>query len=115
MNYRASAGAWIIHEFKPAIGREPTASPFIETAQGSVPFKNVIPDNEIARQPTPGGGWLRGVPDRWLDVERCRVARSDGCEAEEALRVGHTDRQGQMALPRIVTDAGVLRCGVQTV
>ena len=47
--YRASAGVRAINELKPVLGLELTATPFIETAKGSVPFKNVIYDYPLGR------------------------------------------------------------------
>ncbi len=42
--YRASAGIRAINELRPVIGLELTATPFVETARGPVPFRNVIFD-----------------------------------------------------------------------
>jgi type III restriction enzyme len=47
--YRASAGVRAINELKPVIGLELTATPFVETAKGGVPFKNVILDYPLGR------------------------------------------------------------------
>jgi type III restriction enzyme len=47
--YRASAGVRAINELKPVIGLELTATPFMETAKGGVPFKNVIFDYPLGR------------------------------------------------------------------
>jgi type III restriction enzyme len=47
--YRASAGVRAINELKPVLGLELTATPFIESAQGPVPFKNVILDYPLGR------------------------------------------------------------------
>ena len=47
--YRASAGVRAINELKPALGLELTATPYVETAKGSVPFKNVIYDYPLRR------------------------------------------------------------------
>jgi type III restriction enzyme len=47
--YRASAGVRAINELKPVLGLELTATPFVETNRGSVPFKNVIYDYPLAR------------------------------------------------------------------
>jgi type III restriction enzyme len=47
--YRASAGVRAINELKPLFGLELTATPFIETNRGPVPFKNVIMDYPLAR------------------------------------------------------------------
>ncbi len=40
--YRASAGIKAINDLKPVLGLELTATPFIESSKGPVPFKNVI-------------------------------------------------------------------------
>lgn len=47
--YRASAGVRAINELKPVLGLELTATPFVDTSKGSLPFKNVIYDYPLAR------------------------------------------------------------------
>ena len=47
--YRASAGVRSINELKPRFGLELTATPFVESARGPVPFKNVVMDYPLAR------------------------------------------------------------------
>ena len=47
--YRASAGIKAINELKPILGLELTATPFVETAKGSVPFKNIILDYPLGK------------------------------------------------------------------
>jgi type III restriction enzyme len=47
--YRASAGVRAINELKPILGLELTATPFIETNRGPVPFKNVIYDYALGK------------------------------------------------------------------
>jgi len=47
--YRASAGVRAINELKPVIGLELTATPFVETSKGPIPFKNVIFDYPLGR------------------------------------------------------------------
>ena len=47
--YRASAGVRAINELKPIMGLELTATPFVETAKGTVPFKNVILDYPLGK------------------------------------------------------------------
>jgi type III restriction enzyme len=47
--YRASSGARAINELKPVLGLELTATPFVETSKGAVPFKNVIFDYPLGR------------------------------------------------------------------
>jgi type III restriction enzyme len=52
--YRASAGIRAINELKPILGLELTATPFVETSKGSVPFKNVIYDYPLGKAMTDG-------------------------------------------------------------
>jgi type III restriction enzyme len=40
--YRASAGARAINELRPLLGLELTATPYVESARGAAPFRNVI-------------------------------------------------------------------------
>ena len=47
--YRASAGIRAINELKPVLGLELTATPFVESSRGPVPFKNVIFDYPLGR------------------------------------------------------------------
>ncbi|MDQ6958648.1 MAG: DEAD/DEAH box helicase family protein, partial [Mariprofundaceae bacterium] len=47
--YRASAGVKAINDLKPLLGLELTATPFIESARGPVPFKNVVLDYPLGR------------------------------------------------------------------
>ncbi len=47
--YRASAGVRAINELKPLFGLELTATPFVESSRGPVPFKNVVVDYPLAR------------------------------------------------------------------
>ncbi|HFZ2542908.1 TPA: DEAD/DEAH box helicase [Pseudomonas aeruginosa] len=47
--YRSSAGVRAINELKPLFGLEVTATPFVESSKGPVPFKNVVMDYPLAR------------------------------------------------------------------
>lgn len=47
--YRASAGARAINELRPLFGLELTATPFVESGKGPVPFRNVVMDYPLAR------------------------------------------------------------------
>ena len=47
--YRASAGVRSINELRPLFGLELTATPFVESSRGPVPFKNVVMDYPLAR------------------------------------------------------------------
>ena len=47
--YRASAGVRAINELQPLLGLELTATPFVESSRGPVPFRNVVVDYPLAR------------------------------------------------------------------
>ena len=47
--YRAQAGMRAINELKPLFGLEVTATPFVESSRGPVPFRNVVVDYPLAR------------------------------------------------------------------
>ncbi len=47
--YRASAGVRAINELNPILGLELTATPFVETARGAIPFNNVIYDYALGQ------------------------------------------------------------------
>jgi type III restriction enzyme len=47
--YRALAGMRAINELKPLFGLEVTATPFVESPRGPVPFKNVVMDYPLAK------------------------------------------------------------------
>lgn len=52
--YRATAGLRAINELKPLMGLELTATPFVETSRGAIPFKNVIYNYPLGRAITDG-------------------------------------------------------------
>ncbi|MFA7369587.1 MAG: DEAD/DEAH box helicase family protein, partial [Kiritimatiellales bacterium] len=52
--YRASAGIRAINELKPVLGLELTATPFVETAKGAIPFKNVVIDYPLGKAMSDG-------------------------------------------------------------
>lgn len=52
--YRASAGIRAINELKPILGLELTATPFVETNKGAIPFQNVIYDYPLAKAKADG-------------------------------------------------------------
>lgn len=47
--YRASAGVRAINELRPRLGLELTATPYVETARGPVPFRNIVQDYPLGR------------------------------------------------------------------
>lgn len=47
--YRAQAGMRAINDLKPLFGLELTATPFVESSRGPVPFRNVVMDYPLAQ------------------------------------------------------------------
>lgn len=47
--YRASAGVRAINELRPVLGLELTATPYVETPRGPVPFRNVVQNYPLGR------------------------------------------------------------------
>lgn len=47
--YRATAGARAINELRPVLGLELTATPYVETGRGPVPFRNVVQNYPLGR------------------------------------------------------------------
>jgi type III restriction enzyme len=92
--YRASAGVRAINELKPLFGLELTATPFVETSRGPVPFKNVVMDYPLARAMEDGfvkepavvtqGGFKAAdhTPD---EIERIKL--EDGIRLHEITKV----------------------------
>jgi type III restriction enzyme len=92
--YRASAGVRSINELKPLFGLELTATPFVETTRGPVPFKNVVMDYPLAR--AMDDGFVKEpavVTQRGFDakshtpaeIERTKLM--DGIRVHEATKV----------------------------
>ena len=92
--YRASAGVHAINELKPLIGLELTATPFVETTKGPVPFRNVVMDYPLARAME--DGFVKEpavVTQRNFDASKMppqeveRVKLQDGIRMHEATKV----------------------------
>ncbi len=92
--YRASAGIRAINELKPVLGLELTATPFVETNRGPVPFKNVIFDYPLGR--AMGDGFVKepAVVTRknfnpaGMSVEAIeRLKLEDGVRLHESVKV----------------------------
>ena len=92
--YRASAGVRAINELRPLIGLELTATPFVETTKGPVPFKNVVMDYPLARAME--DGFVKEpavVTQRNFDAKSMppeeveRVKLQDGVRMHEATKV----------------------------
>ncbi|MGJ7545634.1 DEAD/DEAH box helicase [Variovorax sp. LT1R16] len=92
--YRASAGVRAINDLKPLIGLELTATPFVETTKGPVPFKNVVMNYPLAQAME--DGFVKEpavVTQRNFDADKMpseeveRVKLQDGVRMHEATKV----------------------------
>ncbi len=92
--YRASAGARAISELKPILGLELTATPFVETSNGSIPFKNVIYDYPLAKALQDGFVKEPAVvtqknfqPQNYNREELEQIKLEDGIHLHESVKV----------------------------
>ncbi len=92
--YRATAGLRAINDLKPLLGLELTATPFVETTKGPVPFKNVVMDYPLARAmedgfvKEPAVVTQRNFDARNMPPEEVeRVKLQDGVRMHEATKV----------------------------
>lgn len=92
--YRASAGIRAINELKPMLGLELTATPFVETAKGALPFNNVVYDYPLAR--AMADGFVKEpavVTQKNFDARQFtpaqleRIKLEDGIHLHEATKV----------------------------
>jgi type III restriction enzyme len=92
--YRASAGIRAINELKPMLGLELTATPFVETAKGATPFKNVVYDYPLARAMADGFVKEPAVvtqknfdPRQFTPAQLEELKLQDGIRLHEATKV----------------------------
>src|SRR5687767_4919288 len=92
--YRASAGVRAINELKPVLGLELTATPFVETTRGPVPFKNVIYDYALGQAMADGFVKEPAVvtrknfsPDGMSADEMETMKLEDGVRLHESVKV----------------------------
>lgn len=92
--YRASAGVRAINDLKPVLGLELTATPYIETSRGAVPFKNVVYDYPLARAMADGFVKEPAVATRknfmaagMTPAEIERIKLEDGLQLHERVKV----------------------------
>lgn len=92
--YRASAGIRAINELKPVLGLELTATPFVETSRGPLPFRNVIYDYPLGKAMADGFVKEPAVVTRkdfnpagmsTEEIERLKL--EDGIRLHEKLKV----------------------------
>ena len=92
--YRASAGIRAINELKPVLGLELTATPFVETSKGAIPFKNVIYDYPLGKAMADGFVKEPAVvtrknfnPSGMAPEEIERMKLEDGVRLHESVKV----------------------------
>lgn len=92
--YRASAGVRAINELKPVLGLELTATPFVESSKGPIPFKNVIYDYPLARAMADGFVKEPAVvtqknfnPSQFGAAELEKIKLEDGVRVHENTKV----------------------------
>ena len=92
--YRATAGLRAINDLKPLLGLELTATPFVETTKGPLPFKNVVMDYPLARAmedgfvKEPAVVTQRNFDAKTMPPEEVeRVKLQDGVRMHEATKV----------------------------
>ncbi len=129
--YRASAGVRAINDLKPVLGLELTATPFLETARGAVPFKNVVYDYPLARALQDGFVKEPAVatqknfdPSQFSPAEIERIKLEDGIRLHEDVKVqleiyGRETNQPvvkpfMLVIARDTTHAGELLKSIQT-
>jgi type III restriction enzyme len=99
--YRASAGVRAINELKPILGLELTATPFIETSRGAVPFKNVIYDYPLGAAMADGFVKEPAVVTR----KNFNPAGMSAGEIEGLLKVDHTEEPTEIVIHVKTADA----------
>ncbi|MCP9471976.1 MAG: DEAD/DEAH box helicase family protein [Nitrospira sp.] len=86
--YRASAGVRAINELKPVLGLELTATPFVESSRGPVPFKNVIYDYPLAK--AMADGFVKEpavVTQKNFDPGQFNAAQLERIKLEDGIRL----------------------------
>ena len=129
--YRASAGVRAINDLKPILGLELTATPFVETNKGPLPFKNVIYDYALGRAMADGFVKEPAVVTRknfnptGMSVEEIeRLKLEDGIGLHESVKVEIETYARETGLPivkpfllviaRDTTHAGQLLARIQS-
>ena len=91
--YRASAGVRAINELKPLFGLEVTATPFVESTRGPVPFKNVVMDYPLARAME--DGFVKEpavVTQRNFDAKAYTPEQIEKTKLEDGVRLHETTK-----------------------
>ena len=91
--YRASAGVRSINDLKPLFGLEVTATPFVESTRGPVPFKNVVMDYPLARAME--DGFVKepaAVTQRNFDARAHTTEEVEKIKLEDGVRLHETTK-----------------------
>jgi len=91
--YRASAGVRAINELKPLFGLELTATPFVESPRGPVPFRNVVVDYPLAR--AMDDGFVKDpavVTQRNFDAREHTAEDIEKIKLEDGVRLHETTK-----------------------
>ncbi len=91
--YRASAGVRSINDLKPLFGLEVTATPFVESTRGPVPFKNVVMDYPLARAME--DGFVKepaAVTQRNFDAKAHTQEEVEKIKLEDGVRLHETTK-----------------------
>jgi len=91
--YRASAGVRSINELKPLFGLEVTATPFVESSRGPVPFRNVVMDYPLARAME--DGFVKepaAVTQRNFDAKAHTPEEIEKTKLEDGVRLHETTK-----------------------
>lgn len=91
--YRASAGVRSINELKPLFGLEVTATPFVESTRGPVPFKNVVVDYPLGRAME--DGFVKepaAVTQRNFDAKAHSAEEIEKIKLEDGVRLHETTK-----------------------
>lgn len=91
--YRASAGVRSINELQPLFGLEVTATPFVESTRGPVPFKNVVMDYPLARAME--DGFVKepaAVTQRNFDPKAHSAEEIEKIKLEDGVRLHETTK-----------------------
>ncbi len=99
--YRASAGVRAINELKPLFGLELTATPFVESSRGPVPFRNVVVDYPLAQ--AMDDGFVKEpavVTQRNFDARAHTAEDIERIKLEDGVRVHETTKVELMTYAR---------------
>lgn len=107
--YRASAGVRAINELGPLFGLEVTATPFVESSKGPVPFKNVVMDYPLARAME--DGFVKEpavVTQRNFDAKAHTPEEIEKTKLKDGVRLHETTKVELLTYARDTTHAAQL-------